>query len=114
MFVQTYPEFNGLGISATPGVCYLCRTHRRETEEAVLSTGVFIEQEGHLEVCQGCVMEMAGHFGAISPSRAEAMRKTNRSLGMQFKAELSLNDSLRKQIEALTDQAEALRDALKQ
>lgn len=113
MFVQTYPEFNGLGISATPGVCYFCRTHRRAAESAILSAGVVIDHEGQIELCQGCVLEMAGHFGAIAPDKAQELRERNRAYGMQLKAAQGVIDAQEAQIEALKDQVEALRPVKK-
>ena len=113
MFIQTYPEFHSAGVSASPGVCYFCGTHRRAEEEAVLSTGVAIHMEGMLELCRACVLEMASHFGAIAPEKAAQLRETNRRLGAQLRASLAVQDSQARQVEALTDQVEALRDALK-
>ncbi len=111
--MQTYREFSGLGVAATPGVCYLCNTPRQPSAEVVVNTGRFIEGEGVLEVCRACVLEMAGFFGVAAPDKAANLRQQNRTLGAHLRASLNAQHAQSVHIVALQDQLEVLLDEQK-
>lgn len=107
--MQVEADFSQVGTSATPGVCFHCRSHERNGAP-VLYTGMWIDAEmGHIELCREAVAEMAAAYGFIASEKAEGLRKSNRSLGGQLAAELKVSASLSKQIEALQDTIEALK-----
>lgn len=110
--MQLIPGFGGVGSSASPGLCYRCRSHVQH-DAPVVSTGIWVEMEGLVEFCRQCVVEMASLYGLIAPDKAEALRKSNRSLGQQLKAQYGVQASLDKQVSALNDQIEALKDTIK-
>ncbi len=108
MFIQLIPEFSEVGVSATPGVCYMCRTDRQPKAEGVASTGHFIEAEGLMELCKACVLELAALFGVCEPENAERLRSTNRRLGMQLKASLTTQEAQSKLLAAQASQIDDL------
>lgn len=111
--MQLIGDFNGIGVSATPSLCFVCGAPKGDGDPGVCSVGRSIDWEGAVELCKNCVMEMAGLFGAVAPDKAEALRTRNRQLGMQVQALLKGRDAVDVQLQALRDEVEVLRETLR-
>lgn len=81
------------GYVLAPGCCYLCRSDRRG-DEAIFDTGIDIDWEGRLYICETCAQDMAGH-GNIAKGRAEAQKAKVEGLEAE-------NSDLKRQVRALT------------
>jgi len=79
VFIQVVPDFGPT--SATPGLCYFCRSPRQQGDKGVLSTGVAVDMEGMVELCQKCVEEMGAAFGCLNVEKSDELRKKNREYG---------------------------------
>jgi len=84
VFIQVVPDFGPT--SATPGLCYFCRSPRQPGDKGVLSTGIAVDMEGMVELCQKCVEEMAHVFGCLTVEKSDELRKKNREYGRQAQA----------------------------
>ncbi len=78
------PEFpNGTRHNA----CLVCNSDLRQnpdnTHELAISTGIYIDFEGLLCICQSCLTEAARLLDLIPASEIERLQKNNRELGRQ-------------------------------
>lgn len=85
MFIQLISDFTVNGASATPGLCYFCRSTKRDGDEGVISTGVHVDTEGLIEVCQPCWAEGASTFGMRTAEQTKNLRENNRQQGLDIK-----------------------------
>lgn len=53
------------------GGCYLCAASTRTLQgrrEQIIDTGITVDYEGRLAICECCVLEMASHYGLVPAS----------------------------------------------
>lgn len=65
------------------GACYVCgsgtRRHPKDARhstgrELLIDTGHIIDFEGHLILCETCILQTADQLGALGPEQADALR----------------------------------------
>lgn len=94
--------------STTRGAtCSRCRAPRRNDEEKIIHTGIWIEYEGSLVFCESCVAEMGHAIGMIYESKAKATKAdVSRSERREAKTRSLKNEILSAQ-KAINDLVEA-------
>lgn len=92
---QVLPEYPNATIGNT---CLVCNSDLRprsqnkaDGKEYALSTGVFIDFEGLVVICESCITEAAHLLKFVPEHAVENLRKNNRELGRQ-------NTQLRKEL----------------
>lgn len=69
--------------------CWLCKASRRTIggrNERILSTGITIDFEGGVDICESCIGEAAHMLGWISPARADELAQDNARLAGENQA----------------------------
>jgi len=74
--------------TARGDVCSICGWHQRAVDETnpngpkeqVIDTGLFIDFEGSLEICETCVVEMGHMVGMIEEPTATGLKTENAAL----------------------------------
>lgn len=59
-------------IGTALNTCYLCKAARRP-DEKVIDTGIHIDFEGFLAICESCIVEAAGELGLLTRDKAERL-----------------------------------------
>lgn len=92
---QILPEYPNGTIGNT---CLVCNSilrprtgNKADGHEYALSTGVFIDFEGFVVICESCITEVAHMLGFLPEHAIDQLRKNNRELGRQ-------NTQLRKEL----------------
>lgn len=57
---------NYLPGTAGTGGCYLCGASKRHPDEIIVDTGIDIDFEGRVAICEACIREMAGKVGMVN------------------------------------------------
>ena len=74
--------------TARGDVCSICNWHQRSVDESdpngprerVIDTGIFIDFEGSLEICETCIIEAGHALGMIERGTADGLKIENASL----------------------------------
>lgn len=95
----------GAPISATPGICYFCRSAPRQYHderfpayEPAIDLATVIEMEGAVYICATCTTEIAHLLGMEDTAKVDDIKKTNRKLGRQNQI---LTDKLASAVETI-------------
>jgi len=94
------------GIAAKGG-CYLCGASKRSETEVVVDTGVTIDFEGRILVCEACVREMGHLVGMVDGAEVDELRdEVVGARAAQHSAEAHAAEKVRLATDALAHAAE--------
>lgn len=107
---EIIPDFND--DSRGGSVCSNCGSPAKRGDIGV-AQGSFIDFEGSYDVCQACIVQIAGEFGMITTEQFEAMKATSALMDLEIEASMKLlenekllNSSLAMQLGRATERLE--------
>jgi hypothetical protein len=108
MNLQVIVEY---GVQTAGGTCYLCKLPRRGNEK-VIDTGVEIDFEGFLAICESCIRYCNSLLGGVTPEQQAAYNAdlTAMTLEVEVARRFMAEHETRKA--ALEAEEAALRNAL--
>ena len=84
------PDFNG--DSRGGSVCSNCGSPKKQGDIGV-AQGEFIDFEGSYDVCQACIVQIAGEFGMIPESKYMQILERSDTVDMEVEAAIKLLDN---------------------